>query len=136
MEKPRDLKSRILNKVTIDNESGCWVWTGSVFKKRHGSYGQLRMFGKEGKLQRAHRVSYEYFVGKIPDKVELDHLCRNTLCVNPEHLEPVSHAENMRRGYWNKKIHCIHGHLYKNNTYINPRGHRECLICRKLRRLV
>lgn len=128
-----DLETKLFKK--IDKQSnGCWIWIGSIFNKGLKSYGQIRLGRKENsKCQRAHRVTYEHFIGKIPDGLELDHLCKNTLCVNPKHLEPVTHAENMKRGYWNNKTRCIHGHEYKNNTYINVRGHRECKICRKLR---
>jgi len=99
MKQPRDIASRIKNKVRIDIETKCWVWTGAVFVKEYGgNYGQLRMGGRGGKVKKAHRISYEYFVGQIPEGFELDHLCHNTLCVNPEHLEAVTHVENMRRG--------------------------------------
>lgn len=135
--KPRklvDIEYKLLKKI-LKREDGCWEWLGAVFKKAHGNYGQIRMGRKgEDKVRFSHRVSYEHYIGEVPRGLELDHLCRNTLCVNPQHLEPVTHYENMRRGYWVMKDRCVHGHLYsEDNTYINIRGHRECKICRKLR---
>lgn len=76
------------------SEDGCWLWTGSL--DRNG-YGYIRETAGRRKL-RAHRVVYEYVVGPIPDGMELDHLCRVRSCVNPDHLEPVTHRENQRRG--------------------------------------
>lgn len=79
---------------TIDPELGpCWIWTGSTALP--GGYGAF-MLGT-GKPRRAHRVSYEWLVGPIPDGLHLDHLCVTTPCVNPAHLEPVTNAENVRR---------------------------------------
>jgi hypothetical protein len=76
----------------IDEATGCWVWLRA--KNAYG-YGVLR----PSRIQfQAHRVVYERHRGPIPEGLELDHLCRNTLCVNPAHLEPVTHAENIRRG--------------------------------------
>ena len=86
----------------------------------------------------AHRVSYEMAKGKIPDGLQLDHLCRMTLCVNPSHLEPVTPKENIRRGETAEvarltqlsKTHCPQGHPYSGeNLYLKPNGRRECRQC-------
>lgn len=75
----------------------CWVWSLRV--DEHG-YGRINRVGES---PYAHRSYYEKSVGPIPDGLHLDHLCRNPSCVNPEHLEPVTHAENVRRGYESRR---------------------------------
>ena len=98
----------------------CWNWTGPTV----GPYGK-----RSGKL--AHRVVFELLVGDIPEGLELDHLCRNTLCVNPDHLEPVTRAENMRR---RSVLYgaCKNRHPFTpENTYRRPSGHRMCRACNR-----
>lgn len=73
---------------TVVAETGCWEWQGPMHPKGYGTFAH----------ELAHRRSYEMFVGDIPDGLHIDHLCRNKRCVNPAHLEPVTHAENNRRG--------------------------------------
>src|SRR4051812_13783907 len=87
------LAERLMGRVSMEPFSGCWLWTGTLTD--HG-YGILENGHGAGKG--AHVVSYELHVGKIPEGLELDHLCRVRCCVNPRHLEPVTHYENMRRG--------------------------------------
>jgi hypothetical protein len=109
-------------------ENGCWEWVGCINKK---GYGQLRAAGK---TRLAHRFYYEQTNG--PAGPELDHLCRNRSCVNPAHLEPVSHLTNIRRGNEATKAHCIRGHpLSGENLYLRPgtSGWRMCRACMKIR---
>lgn len=88
--------ARFMPKFYVDEETGCWVWTAAKAPSGHPGFCLGRPEGK--RWVQAHRVSYEHFVGPIPEGLELDHLCVNPPCVNPAHLEPVTHAENMRRG--------------------------------------
>ncbi len=80
----------------IVNENGCWVWQLFLDKEGYGKVGR-RKSGKT-RMYMAHRVYYEKHRGKIPDGLQIDHLCRNHSCVNPEHLEAVTTGENTRRG--------------------------------------
>lgn len=124
--RPTDPIERLLDKICIREE--CWIWTGTINNRGYGCT------SLKGKAIYAHRVSYEFYVGPIPDGLELDHLCRNPPCINPDHLEAVTHAENMRRGKAAQATHCVHGHLFDaENTYIPPRGGRQCRICRAIR---
>ena len=104
----------------VDASGDCWVWTGA--KNRQG-YGSQRL---DGKRPGAHRVVYEALVGPIPEGLELDHLCRNPSCVNPDHLEPVTHQENMRRGL-SRRV-CVKGHAP--NWYVGSRS-RVCRTCNR-----
>lgn len=115
-----DDEARFWSKV--DKTSGCWLWTGAVTGSGYGSG------SAGGKAVLAHRWAYELMVGPIPEGLEIDHLCRVTLCVNPAHLEPVTHDENVRRAM---VTHCPAGHPYdEENTYVRPdRGSRECRVC-------
>lgn len=82
----------------VDAETGCWIGRGAQDAR---GYVMARV-GRRTK--RAHIVMYELAVGPVPAGTELDHLCRVTSCVNPDHLEPVSHAENIRRGRGTKLL--------------------------------
>lgn len=88
-------------RFEVEKQTGCWLWQGS---KISTGYGNLRV---NGKYVLAHRYMYELVKGKIPNGLELDHLCRNHLCINPTHLETVTHAENCRRGVRAKLSHKI-----------------------------
>lgn len=128
----RPLIDRLIEKIDFSDD--CWCWTGAI----SGGYGTIGSGGKHGKVLKAHRAAYELAVGPIAPGLTLDHLCRNTRCVNPDHLEPVTHAENVLRGVGPTAVnaaatHCSLGHeLTEANTYVYPgRGARECRICRR-----
>lgn len=118
---------RLADKFEVDHETGCWNWTAAMSA---AGYGRVRV-GESNKL--AYRAVWEMTVEPVPDGLELDHLCRNTRCINPDHLEPVTHAENMRRSPPAQVRFCPSGHLYDDeNTYWH-RGHRQCRACRARR---
>lgn len=128
---------RLLRKVQVDPETGCWNWSGSITP---GGYGQIGIGSlKDGsrRLAAAHRVAYEIFVGAIPVGYQLDHLCRNRRCIHPNHLQPVTHAENVRRGeagrHWAQKTHCPHGHPYDDENTRSYKGRRFCRECGRIK---
>lgn len=121
---------RIWNKVK--KTPTCWEWTGAGANSVRG-YG---LFWYGGKLQQAHRVVYTLLVGEIPEGLQLDHLCRNKSCVNPNHLEPVTARVNTLRsdGITAKlalRTHCKNGHEFNSeNTSFLP-NRRRCKICNR-----
>jgi hypothetical protein len=112
------------------NTGGCWAWLGP--KNPTSGYGTVKASGKS---TYAHRVAYTLTHGPIPDGLVIDHLCRNPVCVNPDHLEVVTHRENVLRGIGPaarnaRKTHCKHGHPFdEGNTYTDKRGQRHCRSC-------
>jgi len=109
-------------------EAGCWEWKRSLNSRGYS------LISVDGVVQLGHRVSYELHVGPIPEGLTIDHLCRNKACVNPEHLEPVTHKENHNRRPDVNKSHCINGHeLTVENTILKKRPNggtiRNCRTC-------
>lgn len=131
------LIDRFWGRVQHKREDGCWEWTGT--RSTYWNYPKFYVGGRKYVL--AHRWSYEHFVGPIPDGLTIDHLCRFTLCVNPEHLEPVDAVENVMRGegacaQHARKTHCKRGHPFtEDNIYwgTSPNGgaKRQCKTCAK-----
>lgn len=118
--------SRFLAKIKEDPDTGCWNWTG--FRDPKG-YGRFQYGTRDARL--AYNVSYPLFISHVSDELELDHLCRNTSCVNPWHLEPVTPAVNQARKA-EARTHCPQGHPYNDeNTYTSPSGAKVCRTCRK-----
>ena len=122
---------RVVRAIERDPESGCWTWTRSTNGVGYG------MFFLRGQRHYAHRFTYAQVAGPIPPGFVIDHLCRNTLCCNPEHLEAVTHLENVRRSpLIGAKTHCKAGHAFDDeNTYITPAGARACRACRRARQV-
>lgn len=86
-------KRRFFRHVRRQRFTGCWLWVGPIAGGIYGGFTPA-----PGQHTYAHRFAYEQLRGPIPANLEIDHLCRNTRCVNPAHLEPVTHQENLRRG--------------------------------------
>ena len=132
MPRSRYFRGETIPSFIVD-QNGCWIWTrllngGARYAMHAGQY--------------VHRLHWEAFNGPIPDGYEIDHLCRVRCCVNPAHLEAVTHVVNARRGMrGNMVTHCPKGHEYtKANTWWWSNGtrapHRHCKTCKKLRRPV
>lgn len=128
----RQAASERMRARTVITDDGCWLYQGAG--TRNG-YGRVN-------AGLAHRVSYEIHVGPIPEGLLIDHKCRNRRCINPQHLEPVSASENIRRGIAPDLLRarnaaisaCPQGHPYTpNNTRLNKAGARECRSCNAAR---
>lgn len=124
------LPDRLRQKFAEHGPEVCWPWLAA--KDRLG-YGRVR-YGS--KVWYAHRLIYELLFGAVMDGYELDHLCRNASCVNPRHLEPVTHRENMLRGQTigaaaASRTHCVHGHSLADALIIE--GKRRCRECNRVR---
>src|SRR6266568_8464909 len=127
-----DLAAKFWAKV--DRSGGadaCWLWIAGMDNHGYGTFdiGQQK--------RRGHQIAWQLLRGPVPDGLELDHLCRVPLCVNPNHLEPVTHRENTLRGegitaQQARRTHCPQGHVLAGHN-LEPRrdGHRACRACRK-----
>jgi HNH endonuclease len=114
-----DVMERFFSFVVPEPNTGCWLWLGSLQEKGY----PLFSVGKS-KCRRAHVWSFKTFVGAIPQGLELDHKCRLKSCVNPQHLEPVTHIINIRR-HTNLRTHCKQGHPFIHQT----KTRRVCRVC-------
>jgi hypothetical protein len=130
---PRELRAikrdqaeeRFWQKVVIpEDRLGCWMWTGASLR----GYGRFRYVDQ---VVSSHRLSYELCLGPIPPGLHLDHLCRTPLCVNPLHLDPVTNAENTRRGVLANTTHCGNGHPYEMPIKTTPAGVKRCPTCER-----
>ena len=130
---PWVLFSKIKKHVSMESDSGCWIWKGSL---TYGGYAHLTW---NGTLWVGHRLIYEIFKGPIPPGLELDHLCRVRRCVNPDHVEPVTHKVNVLRGLGvtaeaAQATHCPSGHSYdETNTLWSKDKRRYCRQCLRAR---
>jgi hypothetical protein len=121
------LPDRFWRKVEVSTE-GCWTWLAGRFGNGYPA------FYSQGRMMPAHRVCYVAAHGVIEGGLDIDHLCRNPLCVNPDHLEAVTHRENILRGTGFAarhavKTHCPQGHEYTDENTRVYRGMRNCRRC-------
>ena len=128
----RDI-SRFWRKVEKTGPNGCWTWLGYHDKAGYCPF----LWG--GKLSYAHIFSFLLHKGPIPEGCEVDHKCRNRGCPNPDHHRPLTHRANVLAGNTTParhaaQTHCLRGHEFTpENTYLNPRGERQCRQCISLR---
>lgn len=113
----------------IEVTDGCWLWTGYIDR---GGY------GRHGRHGYAHRMMYEMAVAPIPDGLVIDHLCKVRHCVNPDHMDSVTNAENSMRGDGPmaekaRQTHCIHDHEFTPENTLNHGGRRACRECNRIR---
>ena len=123
--------ARYLTMYTVDPETGCWLWTGYLDRTGYGRASSAW----------AHRLFYEAHVGPIPDGLYVDHLCEVRQCVNPAHLEAVTHRVNLLRAHDHsipasgERKTCFRGHpLGEVTSYVNNQGTIVCRLCRRVRR--
>lgn len=134
MRRIRPVLDRFAERVALD-DSGCLQWLGAT---TGDGYAQIKLTPTEGKrLVYVHRWSYEHHFGPIPEGLQIDHLCRNRACVNPEHLEAVTPRVNALRSanptaINARKTHCVHGHpLSGENLKTSRNGAwRYCRTCK------
>ena len=119
------IRQKIEHFVPDRHHNGCWIWTGALSR----GYGMIQLGGS---LRRAHRVSYEEYVGPIPDGMQIDHVskrgCTSKACVNPAHLEPVTSKENTNRYHGGV---CKRGHAMDGLTTSSRGPKRYCKTCRR-----
>lgn len=130
----RALPPGLAHLVRVDRRRGCWLWQGRVDESGRGAG-----YGRVGRAGRAHVLVYTFLVGPVARGLELDHRCHVRRCVNPDHLEPVTHRENMAR---NRLPFCRRGHPLAGDN-AEPSGSRNssgertgrtCRTCRRDRR--
>jgi hypothetical protein len=122
------IEFRLYSRIRIDSSNGCWNWIGAISNNRYGS------LYWDGRMQKTHRIAWILKNGKIPVGMDLDHLCRNTRCCNPSHLEVVTRSENLRRSPLmdrkSQNTHCPSGHEYGGqNLRLTKKGYRVCKTC-------
>jgi len=135
-----DITPKVLTQfwLKVEKTNNCWLWTGRQKGGQNGdrygrfSYKPLDIY--------AHRFSYELFKGEIPTNLEIDHLCRVRLCVNPDHLELVSRKVNVLRGKSfsainSRKTHCSKGHKFTPENTYQYSYQRKCKTCVKGRKM-
>ena len=124
--------ARLNRKIRIQ-DNDCWEWLGNQTTNGYGKH----QIGPGHKERVVHRIAYEHYIGEIPPGMQLDHLCRNQICCNPQHMEVVTPSENTKRQDHKerRKTHCPKGHEYnEKNTRVTKAGKRQCRACDNARK--
>ena len=124
---PENRKARFMARVEI-RENGCWYWLGAINKTGYG------VSSIDGQKTLAHRAFWIFENGQVPEGMDLDHLCRNRACINPEHLEVVTRSVNLRRGF--EARGCRNGHKFNNEDFSivhrsDGTTERRCKVCHR-----
>ncbi len=122
------LRPYLEDRISPEPNSGCWLWAGGWNERGYG------VFYDETFEYKAHRIVYIILRGPIPKGFELDHLCRNKCCCNPDHLEAVTHQVNVQRGNAGRYYRgdaCPKGHPYTEENTYRRNGVRACRTCRR-----
>lgn len=129
MRNHRWTEAEYMARVTV-RPDGCWEWRGKV---NNSGYHVADVGDGTGRATTVHRIGYELFVGPIAADLDGDHLCHRRWCVNPHHIEPVTHRENIRRmpglfGRRARATRCDRGH---DDWQVDRDGRRRCMTCRR-----
>ena len=119
----KELPEKIARRIDTNDPDGCWIWTGG---KHTAGYG-MAYYRKRSWF--AHRLVYSLLIGRPPRGKQLHHICKVRLCVNPEHLAPVTGAEHVRLEGNGAKTHCKHGHEFTPENTYRWRTERRCRTC-------
>ena len=117
--------------ISVEPNSGCWLWTGAWSKSGYGS------FRVENKSQNAHRVAYKLYLGPLKNGMMIDHICRNRACVSPDHLRQVTPRQNILENSMSisaisaKRNCCKRGHVYVPGSFRITANKRVCKLCRE-----
>jgi hypothetical protein len=133
MERCRTIEERLEKWTYYEPNTGCWLWGGYV---KDNDYGMIGI--GDGDQDYVHRVSYKRHNGYLPDGLVLDHKCRIRCCLNPDHLEPVTNIENLKRSpkFKGSLTHCPKGHPYDGgNLYIGKSRYGKARKCRECHRI-
>jgi hypothetical protein len=137
------VRRSVWERLAFEAITGCWLWLGLSKWTVSGPYGRISV---NNRSTYTHQFFYQLFGGQVPRGLELDHLCRNTLCCNPDHLEAVTHAENIRRSRSGevtrrrhaKQTHCKRGHALTGDNVRMTHAHgyplRACRACQQMHR--
>jgi hypothetical protein len=144
---------RFIAKCEVDPATECWNWRGALIRAKNGRASARGTFRDGDRQVYAYRFAFSFYNGEIPEGREINHICRNTRCVNPQHLEALTKAQHQKvdrdlmvAGAWHPKAvagraigsaklreqkHCKAGHEFSDeNTYRDPTGHRRCKTCK------